>query len=423
MQIQDDRSFAKVLGPGLLFAGAAVGVSHLVQATYAGAVYGLSLLGVIVLANVVKYPAFSFGPRFASATGTSLLEGYRRQGRWALVVFSLVTIATMFTVEAAVVLVTAALFKALFGLELSLFVLSALLIVGSATICAVGKFATLDVVIKFVVVVLTIATVVATALALGRIDFSTSLVPSFSLNQKAQLLWLAALIGWMPTAIDLSVWSSLWTLAKRRQTGYAASVRESLLDFKVGYWGTAMLALCFALLGAGIVYGSGKPVPAQAVPFANMILDLYGDTLGGSARTLIGGCAALVMFSTTLTVVDGFPRAIAVLIERFRGPEEPAADAELEGNPLYWNSVLVIGVGSAIIIKYFRTDLGSLVNIATTISFVTAPVLAYLNHRAITSDLVPSAHRPGKALLTFSALAIGVMSLFSCAYLYLRFVA
>ena len=77
-------SFLKSLGPGLLFAGAAIGVSHFVQSTRAGADFGFGLLAVVILANVFKYPAFAFGPWYASATGTSLLEGYRRQGKWAL---------------------------------------------------------------------------------------------------------------------------------------------------------------------------------------------------------------------------------------------------------------------------------------------------------------------------------------------------
>ena len=72
-------SMLRSLGPGLLFAGAAVGVSHLVQATRAGADFGLTLVWLVVLANVLKYPAFEAGARYTAATGQSLLEGYRRR--------------------------------------------------------------------------------------------------------------------------------------------------------------------------------------------------------------------------------------------------------------------------------------------------------------------------------------------------------
>ena len=110
------RSFWTAFGPGLLFAGAAVGVSHLVQSTRAGAMFGLSMLLVVVIANVVKFPAFRFGPQYAAATGHSLLDGYRRQGRWTLVVFTLLTLATMFTITAVVTVVTAGVAIAVFGL-------------------------------------------------------------------------------------------------------------------------------------------------------------------------------------------------------------------------------------------------------------------------------------------------------------------
>ena len=56
-------SILKKLGPGLLFAGAAIGVSHLVQSTKAGADFGLGLIWALIIANLFKYPFFQFGPR------------------------------------------------------------------------------------------------------------------------------------------------------------------------------------------------------------------------------------------------------------------------------------------------------------------------------------------------------------------------
>ena len=42
----------KTLGPGILFASTAIGVSHLVQSTRAGANYGLALF--IIIANLLN---------------------------------------------------------------------------------------------------------------------------------------------------------------------------------------------------------------------------------------------------------------------------------------------------------------------------------------------------------------------------------
>ena len=51
--------FFKTLGPGILFATTAIGVSHLVQSTRAGAEYGFTLIGFVLMANIFKYPFFA----------------------------------------------------------------------------------------------------------------------------------------------------------------------------------------------------------------------------------------------------------------------------------------------------------------------------------------------------------------------------
>ena len=64
-----------------------IGGSHLVLAPTAGAMFGYELLWLIVIAHLLKYHAFEFGPRLALAADMSLLEGYRRlpgPRNWAL---------------------------------------------------------------------------------------------------------------------------------------------------------------------------------------------------------------------------------------------------------------------------------------------------------------------------------------------------
>src|SRR5690606_37462584 len=116
----------------------------------------LALAGVVILANVVKYPAFRFGPQYATATGTSLLEGYRRLGRWALVLYGLLTLGTMFAVQAAVTGVTAGLAIATLNLGVGAVEVSAALIALCAALLAVGRFELLDRVTKVLVAVLTV---------------------------------------------------------------------------------------------------------------------------------------------------------------------------------------------------------------------------------------------------------------------------
>ena len=102
---EDDSQFTrflKTLGPGLLFASTAIGVSHLVQSTRAGATYGYALLWAILIANLLKYPSFEYGSRYANATGESLIDGYGRFGKWALYLYLFITVTPMFIIIAAV---------------------------------------------------------------------------------------------------------------------------------------------------------------------------------------------------------------------------------------------------------------------------------------------------------------------------------
>jgi len=415
-----DRTFLKALGPGLLFCGAAVGVSHLVQSTRAGAAFGLGLVAFVVLANVIKYPAFQFGPRYTAATGTSLLEGYRRQGRWALALYAVLTLGTMLTVQAGVTLVTAGLLQSLLGTTLPVAGLAAILLVACGALLAFGRYPLLDKIIKLVVVVLTLATFAATALALPMVDWSGPWFPSGSDWDLATIVLVAGLVGWMPSAIDISVWHSLWSLARRRETGHAPTPREALLDFNIGYVGTALLAICFLILGAGVMHGSGEAFAASPAAFTAQVVNLYAATLGEWSRPLIGVAAFGVMFSTTLTVTDGFPRALARLSERLRGPEDPAQGGGDDGRrKVYWIAMAFIIAGALVLISAFATSLVALVSVATVLSFLTAPALSVLNHRAMFGDEVPDRHRPGRGMWAYSVVGIVFQAAFALGYTFL----
>ena len=410
-------SLLKVIGPGLLFAGAAVGVSHLVQSTRAGAQYGLGLLGLVILACAIKYPAFAFGPRYAAATGRSLLWGYRRRGRWALAVYGLLTLGTMFTIEAAVTLVTAGLAQSLLGTRVPVTILSAAILGASALLLAIGRYAWLDRAIKLMIGLLTVSTIAATVLVLPRLPWRTMAGPALAGLDRGDVAFAAALVGWMPSAIDIAVWSSLWTLARARQTGHHPSVRQAALDFDVGYAGTLVLAVCFVLLGAGVMHAGGRSFAAAPGAFAGQIVDLYGTTLGSWSRPLLGLAAFAVMLSTTVTVVDGFPRALAALAAVLGG--EPKDEA-VEG-PAYWVALAVLAAGSLVVIGPFVSRLKALVDLATTLSFLTAPVLSLLNHLAVTGAEVPAGGRPGPWLRRASVTGIVLQALFAAGYVWLRF--
>ena len=268
--------FWAAFGPGLLWAATAIGVSHLVQSTRAGAVAGFGLAGVIVVAFVVKYPFFEFGPRYAAATGVSLVEGYRRIGRWALWLYLAITLLSAGIIQSAVVMFTEYLVGFAFGLEWSLPVLAGIVMAACAGLLWGGRFRGLDLSVKMILLLLGLSTIVAAAVSLARADFSTFAIwPGGLVATVVPFAFLLALVGWMPTAIDVAAWSSLWTLAKNDASGQRCSVEAARQDFLVGYFGTAALAFAFVSLGAGVMFGSDAVFAAEGTLFATQLVNLY----------------------------------------------------------------------------------------------------------------------------------------------------
>jgi Mn2+/Fe2+ NRAMP family transporter len=411
------------LGPGLVWAAAAIGVSHLVQSTRAGASYGFALVWVVVLANLLKYPFFEFGPRYAAATGESLVDGYRRQGLWAVWVYLALTIGTMFAVLAAVTLVTGSIATQLFGAALSPLGYSAVLLAVCAVLLVPGQYPLLDKLVKGIMVLLalsTVAAVVAAAVARGGLPTTPRQVDLWS---ATTFPFLIALVGWMPSAVDISVWHSLWTLERAKQTRHKPRLAEALFDFNLGYLATAVLALFFLALGALVFFGSGQEVSGSPVGFAFQLIDLYTAVLGSWARPIIVVAAFTTMFSTTFTVADAFPRALERTTQILAPGlgERLGAGASGRFRGLYWGWMVVLIAGALLLMSVFQQSLTGMVDFATTLSFLTSPILGVLNYRAVTAPHMPAGTAPPAWLrvLTWFGLAFGF--LFAGIYLWWRF--
>lgn len=405
------------MGPGLLYAGAAVGVSHLVQSTRAGADYGFDLLWILLLANFIKYPFFQFAPRYAAATGNDLIEGYRRTGQWAMILYGVLTILTMFPVLAAVTAVTAALTGNIFHITLPPLTLNLLVISFTMILLIVGRYKLLDKMMKVVIVVLAFSTVLAVIFALGiPRQAGAAAAPGFAWNDTACLMFLIAFVGWMPAPIDVTVWQSLWATAKARQMGRRATLREAMLDFNIGYIGTAIIAVGFLSLGALVLYGSGTTLSDKGTVFAGQLITMYTDSLGAWAYPVITIAALTTMISTTLTVLDAYPRVLTPICTRL------LPQVSWSRRTWYGIWMLVVAAGAMLMLSIFSQSMKFSVDLATTISFVTAPVFALLNHRVVTHQHMPEAARPGKLMRIYSIIGIVFLTLFSLFYMVWRFI-
>ncbi len=396
-------------------AAAAIGVSHLVQSTRAGATYGFALVWAVVLANIFKYPFLEYGPRYAIATGESMIDGYKRLGNWAIGIFVLFTIGTMFAVQAAVTIVTASLAAELTGIALSPLAWSAIILVICILLLLSGEYSALDGAIKLIMVVLAVSTIIAVGGALLQGEQHTmpaNLTPS--IWNVAGISFLIALMGWMPIPIDAAAWHSLWSLERVKQTKYTPRLRESLLDFNIGYIGAAVLALGFLALGALVMYGSGEEYATSGTIFASQLISLYTESLGNWAYTVIIICAFTTMFSTTLTVTDAYPRVSRRMLEVL----VPHTFTGKDDLRLYRRLLIVISLLSLGVLYFLGDQFTLMVDLATTLSFLTAPVLAYINYRLVTADHMPDhcVPRPWMKWLSWSGMVF--LTGFALLYIY-----
>lgn len=355
------------LGPGLLYAGAAVGVSHLVQSTRAGAEYGLLLIPVVVLANVLKWPFFMAGPYYAAHTGQSLVQGYYHLGRVPFYVNLLICIGTVPGILGAVTLVTAGIFNVLVLPSLSVKVSSALIMAVCLALLLRGRYVWLDRSVKWIVILLTVSTLLALAFAWKMP--SEPYWPEVHWLDSMHFTFLIALMGWMPAPIDLSIWQSLWSVEKFRIQPQAR--QGFMFDFNTGFWGTTLLAVVFLLLGYFSLYGRVETMPDNATAFAGMFVQMYESALGSALAWVVKVAALACMLSTVLTVLDAYPRVIAESIYTLRPQTNKARWRTL----FLWITALC---GLSVII-FFQSNMKALVTFATVISFVTAPILAVFN--------------------------------------------
>ena len=393
------------LGPGLLFAGAAIGVSHLVQSTRAGADFGLGLLWALLLVNFFKYPFFQFGPRYALATGESLLAGYAKLGKGVIVTYFVLTIATMFTIQTAVTIVTAGLAVELLGISSNIVYWGVVITLICATLLSFGRYGLLDRGMKVIIIVLSISTFVAAFLAFGQskdIEW-TQVLPTSTTG----FAFLIAFMGWMPGPLDISVWHSLWSLEKKKRM-QNLTVKQSLFDFNVGYLTTIVLGVCFVLLGTLVMYGTGIGFSNSGGAFAQQLIALYTSSLGNGAYWIIGVAAFTTMFSTTLTTLDASPRAMAKTAQILQLPI-------VMSSYLFW--ILVLVIGTCAVFFFLLSNMGALVQLATILSFITAPFYGLINFLLVSGRHMPENYRPNGLMRVWSIAGLVFLTGFTIWYL------
>ena len=413
------KNILKTIGPGLLFASSAIGTSHLVLSTRAGAHHGMIYFGIILLTLLLKYPFYEFGTRYSIATKRTLISGYRAQGILPLLLFFCVITVNMFAVNGAIGAVCAGLLSTTFGLEVSVHFLAAVVLGITVAILFIGSYSVLDNLIKLLsfILLVTISIAFVAVLIKGPVD-KVAEVPSSSIFEGAGLALLVGLVGWMPAGMSASTMNSIWVVEKMKSTKYYPTLKEGLFDFNLGYIFTTILAIMFLTIGAYTVYGSGQLLEGNTTQFSKQLLEVFTINLGQWSYWIIAIAAFGTIYGTLITVMDAFTRSFIICLEELIGRSKTDVDRNNRLKRNYKILLPILGVGSFSLFYFSASSMIKIIEFATILGFVTSPIIAFLNLRAIRSDAVPEHLRP-KPLLTYLSyiglLAIGLFALF---YLY-----
>jgi Mn2+/Fe2+ NRAMP family transporter len=141
---------------------------------------------------------------------------------------------------------------------------------------------------------------------------------------------------------------------------------------------------------------------------------MYTTSIGKWAFWIISIAAFTTMFSTTITVLDAYPRVLNPVVKNLFNPRWK--DNKWHNLSVIWLILMIIG--ASLIIAFAAKSMVHMVTIATVLSFLMAPILAWLNFKVVTDKHMPVDARPGLFLRTLSWLGISFFIGFTVFYLY-----
>ena len=305
------------VGPGLLAAAAGVGAGDLVATMVAGSRYGTALLWAAVLGTVLKLALAEGVGRWHLASGATLLDGWRRLGRWATTFFAVYIVIWGFVYGATAMSAVGLPLNALFGgLPVRYWAMIAgvvgLALVWAQRYAVFEKFITVLVLVKFVSVV-SVAALIGPDLG----ALATGLVPTLP---DGSVVYVLGLIGGVGGTITMAAYG-YWMIAKGwRGTGWLSVMR---LDNAVGYVMTGVFVVAMLIIGAEILLGQDLASGDTGLLTLGTELGLrYGDW----ARVLFLVGFLAVTTTSLLGVWNGVSLLFADTVRTLRLPHGRDAD-------------------------------------------------------------------------------------------------
>lgn len=408
--------FLNNLGPGILAASAAIGASHLIQSTRAGGYFGFELLWIVILVNILKYPFIEYGFRYTGATGNNLLQAYNKLHKNFLRFFIITNIISAIGAIALLSYVSAAISKAVLGLNLDTKMITLIIMVIITAIITLKNYDFLDNIMKIFMVLLFLSTFFAAIFAiLNHNPSENNVFYTVSAWDRSSLPFIIALMGWMPGPMEIGVWYSLWLQAKNKGL-HKINFNQAKFDFNFGYILIIITAVFFLTLGALVLHHSGMEISNKGSVFAGQLLSIYTLTIGDWSKIIISTAILTAILSTTITVIDIYPRSISNALQIIKN-----SDGQCEKKQRLKLTVIFCSI-SFIIIYFLVNNFQTIADIVTIISFVFAPFFAFLNYKVVTSKLLAKKYHPNIYLKILSYLGLIFMIIFVILFIWVKFI-
>jgi len=403
------------LGPGIVWAASAVGVSELVFATRAGALYGMALLWAPLLSLFIKYFMTEIVGAYTIATGENVVTAFSRVevkvGKlrllprgwilwllWVLFIFSIAGMA------GCALAVGAALYALIPALPFAIWSLLALAVVG--IILFWGSYGALTQVSRLLVAVMVFFVFYAIAQVMPPAgEILGGLIPGVPAGSPPELI---PLLGWTGAGAVGTVWFSMWAqasnrgMAGKRGEPTAADVpriRDWLqinrMDLIISTVITAILTTGFLIAGAVILRPLGTVPEGDALGI--VLAQIAGQHWGkaGEVIFLLGVLGTL--FSTLLANIDGICRVAASAVGFYQGKKEP---------PKKWyNTFLVIYILTSALLAFVIRAPVFMLQITAAVDTMLIPIIAVMAIHICRTYLPTEFHPPRFTLVMTCACA------------------
>ena len=166
-------------------------------------------------------------------------------------------------------------------------------------------------------------------------------------------------------------------------------------------------------MGTAVLFETGRGVPTSAGGFATELLGIFTAVVGNWVYPVIAAAGIAVIWSTQVALMDALPRVTNRLFCIMKGRPD---DTE----SYYGRFLLLQVVGVTIMLLFLMGNFTAFIFFATSMGFVASPAVAYYNYRAIMSDEIPEAFRPGKGMVFWNWAGILSLTAFAIAFLWSR---